>query len=205
MKTRKYTIEGVAPLLMHNSRLANPFDPIAQQLKVVSSRRNKKDEDYRKMAEMEFFGGLCLDENGAPCITGEQVEISLKQAAAKRRMGTIAKYAIMSNGNFPLVYKGPNKPEELWNDMRFVDQRSVVVQRARVIRTRPVFPQWKAHIEVSFDEEEINERDVDWMVETAGKKIGIGDFRPKFGRFKVVKPKNKLSRKKKSGAKSKKR
>ena len=37
-------------MLQHNSRLANPLDKYAKQLKVLSGKRNKTDADLQEMA-----------------------------------------------------------------------------------------------------------------------------------------------------------
>ena len=48
-------------------------------------------------------------------------------------------------------YDGPTDPEELWNDERFRDRRSVGIGQRRVMRTRPVFPEWSVEVEAELE------------------------------------------------------
>ena len=68
-------------------------------------------------------------------------------------------------------------------------QAPVRVQRNAIIRTRALFQDWTATFTVFADPELIDRSMlVNWLT-TAGKTIGIGDWRPAtsgiFGRFKV--------------------
>jgi hypothetical protein len=71
------------------------------------------------------------------------------------------------------------------------DSRSVIIGRARIIRQRPVFKDWSIDFQLDIDEEEINGEVVKDILDHAGKRVGIGDFRPEkggsFGRFHVTK------------------
>ena len=70
----------------------------------------------------------------------------------------------------------------------YLDMRRVMVQRAGVTRCRPAM---KAGWRLTFDflinlPEYINPNDLREVIEQAGRLIGIGDFRPTFGRFGIV-------------------
>ena len=65
----KFRLTGVSPLVKHNGRLANPWDPMAKALKAVAGERAKTDADFEELARIEFLGGLYVCENG-PCIPG---------------------------------------------------------------------------------------------------------------------------------------
>ena len=74
----------------------------------------------------------------------------------------------------------------LWKKPAFQDQRMVVVGRARVTRTRPIFHEWGLELTVSYDPEIVDREHVIEAMQTAGRFVGLGDYRPKFGRFEVV-------------------
>lgn len=40
---RTYKLRGVAPLVMHNSRLANPLDPLKRELSKLTAQKKKTD------------------------------------------------------------------------------------------------------------------------------------------------------------------
>ena len=65
----------------------------------------------------------------------------------------------------------------------------VVIQRAAVNRIRPASKQgWKATINLMvLTPEYISEMDLHDTITTAGRLIGVGDFRPTFGRFGITK------------------
>ncbi|EIM25758.1 hypothetical protein [Microvirga lotononidis] len=178
----KFRLTGVSPLICHNGQLADPLNSIAKEMKKVSSKRAKTDADFEELARLEFFGGLYLD-NGEPVIPGEIVEAALVEAARKQKKGQQAKAGILSVGNFPIEYEGPRTVNELWADDRFRLTVGVKVQRNKVMRTRPIFRDWSCEISIDFLPGQLNRSEVEEMVRTAGTVVGIGDWRPKFGRF----------------------
>lgn len=73
-----------------------------------------------------------------------------------------------------------------------IDTRPVVIQRARIIRARPLIKQWKIKFEIIYNEQMIaNPQIISKIVEEAGQRIGLLDNRPqKYGEngtFKVNK------------------
>jgi hypothetical protein len=177
-----FRLTGVSPLVMHNGRLANPLDPMAKALKAVSGKRAKTDADFEEMARIEFLGGLYVGDDG-PCIPGELIEALLIAAAKKSKRGPQAKAGLLSDGNHRLSYDGPREAAELWADAKFRLVAGVRVGQARVMRTRPVFRDWSAEIFVDYLPGQLNPAEVAEMVRTAGEIVGLGDWRPRFGRF----------------------
>lgn len=175
-------ITGVSPLIMHNGALANPLNPIAKAMRRVSAKRAKTESDFEELARLEFLGSLYLG-GGEPCIPGEVLEAVLTEAAKKMRRGNQAKAGIVCLGNFPLEYDGPRKPDELWAEERFRLVVGVRIQRAKVMRTRPIFRDWSAEVSIDFRPSDLNRSEIEEMVRIAGDVVGIGDWRPKFGRF----------------------
>ena len=51
------------------------------------------------------------------------------------------------------------------------------------MRTRPKFNTWAANLVIQYDDAQLNEEDVRELLVIAGESIGVGDWRPKFGRF----------------------
>lgn len=188
MKKLHFTITGIAPLLMHNGRLAAQDDPYSRRLSEISSKRKKIDADYEEMAHVEFLGGLYLGENDEPVIPSHVFEaciIGRGGAARKERMGKESAAAFWVIDDMPLQYDGPSTPEELWKDKRFVSQALVRIRNSRITRTRPIFKKWSANVDVEFNTSLLNEDDVRRWIEVAGEQVGLMDWRPRFGRFTV--------------------
>lgn len=69
----------------------------------------------------------------------------------------------------------------------YLDMRPVVVNRARVVRIRPTFKSgWELAFGIEVIDDQISPELVQDVLTLAGKTVGIGDFRPKFGRFSVI-------------------
>lgn len=177
---------GTRALLMHNERLANPLDPVAKELSAVSGKRNKTEEDFRLMAEIEFRGGLYYDDTIGPYLSASMVEKCMIDSAKREKLGTTFKAAIVCAADrMKLNYKGPRTPKDLWAK-KFYDQRMVKVQTSKTLRTRPCFPEgWSIDVSLVYDPDLLDRDQIMRVAERAGFMIGIGDFRPRFGRFSV--------------------
>lgn len=81
-------------------------------------------------------------------------------------------------------------PEELDTDADkplYLDLRPVVVNRARIVRIRPTFkPGWELDFEIQVMDDSIHSDLVNDVLALAGKTVGIGDYRPRFGRFMIT-------------------
>lgn len=93
----------------------------------------------------------------------------------------------------PVAYKGPRTVEGLYADKRYVLRKSVKTGASRrVMRTRPMFPEWALEYEAELDVLLLNFEDVVVIAETAGQLVGMGDWRPSsphggmYGRYTVA-------------------
>jgi arsenate reductase-like glutaredoxin family protein len=67
-----------------------------------------------------------------------------------------------------------------------IDKRPVVIGRARIVRSRPRFEDWQLEFTITIlDEQNISPNTLKEILEMAGNS-GIGDYRPRFGRFQVT-------------------
>lgn len=185
IKKLNFRIAGTAPLIMHNGQMADPANKWSQAVKAISGKRKKTEADYKEMARLEWMGALYL-QDGQPCIPGYVLEATLTGkggAARKQKMGKQAAAGLYVTKNFPLVYEGSREPKELWLDEKFRFVVPVKVGQARIMRTRPIFLEWSAEVEIEFDPRLVNEDDVVLWVDIAGYEVGLMDWRPKYGRF----------------------
>jgi hypothetical protein len=180
----RITITGTAPLLMHNSRLANPLDPAAKALKRVTSKRIKTDDDYEEMARLDHAGGLYIDADAGPYIPADNIWRCLYDAAKKHKKGPRIKEGIfVSTDVNPLGYQGPRDIDGLWKDENFRHMASVKVGTSRTMRCRPMFTEWRTEADGILDIAVLDLAELAQIVETAGTVIGLGDWRPRYGRF----------------------
>jgi len=177
-------ITGATPLLMHNGLLADPLNPITKLMKQISGKRDKTEADFAELSRLEWYGGL-YSQDGRPCIPGEMIEAMMLEASRKKKKGPQAKAGLIVPLNALLEYEGPQDIDEMWKSGQFIHKIGVRVQKNKVIRTRPIFSQWAATIEIHYLPSLLNKSDIAGFIETAGEIVGLGDWRPKFGRFEV--------------------
>lgn len=183
-KTLNFKITGVVPLLMHNGQLADPLNDLSKAIKKITSKRDRTDADEEEKARLEWHGSLYL-KDGKPCLPGEILEAAFVAAAKKQKKGKQANAGIFCDDSYPLTYDGARNPQELWADPQYRLTVRAVVKQNSVMRTRPIFRDWSCNIQVRYDEGLLNEEDVNRIVRTTGEIVGVGDWRPKYGRFTV--------------------
>jgi hypothetical protein len=183
-ETIKVRLIGDRPLLMHAGRLADPLDEIAGDLAKITGKRNKTRADHEEIARVEWHGSLWLYESH-PCIPAEAVEASFIAAARAKRKAKQARAGLMVMGPSLLVYDGPSELNELWNNPAFRLRHPVRIGNARTMRTRPRFNAWRADVVATFLPTLLDRTEALEIFKIAGAQEGLGDWRPKYGRFSV--------------------
>lgn len=178
-------LEGLAPLLLHNGVLADPLSKFSKALKAVSGKRKKTDADHEEMGRIEFMGSLYMCD-GVPVMPAGNIEACLIEGAKKVRRGKDAKAGLWCLQHARLEYEGPKDAEGLWADESYRLRVGVNVSQAKVMRTRPIFKQWALSAELEFEDEVFSEEEVVDFAKRSGTLCGLGDWRPKYGRFRVV-------------------
>lgn len=195
-------IQGVAPILLHNGRTANPLDPLAREMKRVTGKRKKTDADYQLLSDLEWFASLYTTEevsyqidgyklkikpNGAKlCLPPEVIEGALINAAKKARRGDAFKSGgVVVEEPAILELRSQKTLADMLADQSYRDVRGVRVQRNRIMRTRARFNVWSATLHIMWLNSVVEKADVMEAITTAGQFVGVGDFRPRFGRFVV--------------------
>lgn len=175
-------LDGDRPLLMNSSVKADPLNPIKIELERLTSKRNKTIADHEQIAKAEWHAGLWLHD-GKPCVPSEAIESTFQAAAKTRSKGKEAKAGLCCFVSPLLEYQGPGDLSSLWADKDFVFRVPVNVRGSKVMRTRPRFNNWHVVVNVEFIPGLLNRRDVLEFFEIAGFREGLGDWRPKFGKF----------------------
>lgn len=187
MSRFRITCVGTKPLLMHNARLSNPLDDVAKAMKRITAKRIKTDEDHEELARLEHMGGLYFDPEIGPYVPGQNFERCLVDAARITKSGKkIERGVFVDTDVNPLSYDGPRDIDGLWKDENFRHAASVKVGTNRVTRTRPQFRSWAVEAEGEYDPSVISLVELGEIATTAGLMIGLGDWRPRFGRFQAT-------------------
>lgn len=189
MKQIEMTWTGIRPLLMHNGLMADPTNPFTRRIKEICAKGSKKltDSDYEERDRLEWEAGLYWSDADGPIIPSDNIERCIQLGAQKSRIGKDVVAAVFcSEPEVKLEYEGPRTKDKLYADPRFSLRKGVAVQKSRIIRIRPMIPTgWKISFALEFDDSIINEKSLVKACVDAGALIGLGDWRPKFGRFTV--------------------
>jgi hypothetical protein len=189
MKTLKATWTGIRPLVMHNGLMADPTNDYTRRIKAITNKGSKKltDTDHEERDRLEWEAGLYWSEEDGLIIPSDNIERCIQLGAQKSRIGKDVQAAVFCvEPQVPVDYDGPRNKEKLYADPRFSLRKGVKVQKARIIRVRPLIPTgWKITFNVEFDDTIVNARALAKAMTDAGALVGLGDWRPKFGRFLV--------------------
>lgn len=193
MQNFTLTLTGTAPLLMHNQRLANPMDPYTKAVKEITDDRKRKTTEagMLEIAHREWLGGMYYDADLGPVMPAMNIEACLHRGATRIKQGKNVKSALMiTDPVTPVVYDGPRDLDALWGKgpetSPFVHQTTVTsggMSKSRVVRTRPIFDQWAIEVSGVFDDELLGIETLDTICRLAGSFEGLGDFRPRYGKF----------------------
>lgn len=179
-------ITGKAPLLMHSDRFADPLNPLTKAHKELTGKRKKTDEDHTAIARSEFIGACYWRAPVGFYIPGQNFDSCLIAAAKLQKLGVKFKQGVqVLEDELPLEGIKPKRPEDLWEEPDYRDCRGVKVGQAKVMRYRPIFRRWSCKATIVINDDVVNVSDVKKAIADAGALIGVGDYRPRFGRFNV--------------------
>lgn len=198
---KKYSIQidGVTPLIMHCDKACNPLHPISKKMKEITSIRKKTDEHHLALSRIEFEAATYYDEKLGIYMPAKCLQGCIKAAAKKYKMGKQTKAVILDEAlGYPLIPHFDKPIEKLYQetnksgDHPYVFIENLVVGMARIMRTRPIFHEWRVAFGIYLDPEILPESDLRMILDTAGYEYGLCELRPgratgNYGKFKVSK------------------
>lgn len=179
----KVEISGVSPLLMNRFTEENEIKVSSGISRVSHGDKGTPREQATKKAYIDSEGNLYLP--------GQIIYAAIIEAGKFHKSGkskiTTTKSSLVPAGIFieDMICPFHTKDFE-------VDSRSVVIPATggRVMAHRPRLDDWKLNFTLEVDDKMFDEKTVRLLVDDAGSKCGLGDFRPNrkgtFGRFKVT-------------------
>lgn len=179
-----FEVRSIVPLLMH--RYAG------EQPSMEKAPRGKKTQAHIDAAHKRDWLQSAYWANGTFYLPAEMIEAALSEAAKAFRGGTTFKKALAVQDLFiPLrIFKNPEDTKgfqakgelEDYYVPEYKDIRGVGIGDKRIDRCRPIFREWGLKFTVGFDSSEISQ---DQVVKAVGA-MAVGDFRPRFGRCRIV-------------------
>ena len=184
MKEIRVEIHGLSPIILHSCQCVNPLHPISLEMKKLTSKRKKTEEDIVKLSDLEWEAGLYWNDEVGVYIPAENLEATIREAAKSSKLGKhFQKGFMVKDMMVPLDIGEELTKEEMRSDARFRDVRPMKVQQSRVLRTRPRFNMWNLTFTAAYDEKILNFEDVVNAFEYGGQYVGLCDSRPKYGKF----------------------
>jgi len=192
MKQYAVTIQGTTVLLQHR------FGPQAQ---------TELADQVKRVAGQRDFTGEWIDSayllDGKVVHPAEHIYQAMIRAASnfrikgrgKKTYEDLVSSAVIIEPDL-IPFEGPIElpsPEEIPIGAPkegcpvFVDIRPVRIQKSRVLRERlGIAPGWRLSFNLTVTEEDFPPEAIKAILDYAGQFIGIGDYRPRFGRFMVI-------------------
>lgn len=190
LPTIQATLSGKS-LLCHNGQTADPLNAYSKAMKVISAKRKKVDADFEQMAKIEWKAGIYVS-NGQFILPSHVIESCVVGGAKKSKNGVQAKCGLFFTDDAVLTFDGsPEEPatdsvlDAMFDSGKFTHKVGVKVGMSKVMRTRPIFRDWQAIVAFDYDPDVLNRREIEDIFHDAGRLVGVGDWRPKFGRFTV--------------------
>lgn len=188
-------VKGLAPgLICHNGLLADASNPMTARIKslVDKVKAGSSAEVERQLTEARMLGGLYLNSDQQPVLPQFMLAKALALGASKYNVkkGKHWMSGINVRGDAKIIHAGPDDVQVLAADQEFQFTCIVVINKNKVIGTRPIFKQWAAELQISYETDLVDEDTVIQIVSAAGRYVGLGDWRPekrgKHGRFVVM-------------------
>lgn len=168
-------LEGAADFLFHR------WNPETVDAKAKSA----KNSAAKKYDDLESY--VYRTDDGELAIPGEYLRQAIIHSAKFRQDPRSPRKSAMDLYKAGIVALTALAPlgKIKWD---YEDRRRVVIQRNGVNRTRPAMKAgWKAEFDLMVMlPEYITRDDLHQVIGNAGRLIGLGDFRPTYGRFNIV-------------------
>lgn len=170
-------IEGLSPLLMHNIAGAN-----LEKKTIKTTKKYVPEEE----AEKSTYWMKNKDGKKELCVPARCILSMLLTAARPFRQNRMSVSSLLAGA----IRIEPINVS-LGTDKYEIDNQSVTVQKARIMRSRPRIDKWKLKFDIIYHREYIDPSILEKILDDAGFKVGLLDYRPQrkgpYGTFHVTK------------------
>jgi len=169
------TVRGTAPFLFHRWSV----DGIDAKSKAAKGSKAKKEDDIESYVYRTPEGTLAIPT--------EYFRMAIIGAARYKQDPRSPRKSAMDLFKAGVVALDELADTRLPN-WDYVDRRRVMIQRNGITRSRPALnAEWQVSFQLQvLTPEYISQELLNEVLQSAGRLIGVGDFRPTFGRFQVV-------------------
>ena len=187
-------IRGIRALIQHSGVGLDPRHPANVEKAELTRKKgsNRTESDEARIAELECQLALWLNSSGSPTIPPAAIRSCIETAARKLKQGPQVREGMVVNAVLAFDYDRARYGETVQDLAKTTQFRTpVVVQRQRILRTRAMFETpWSCKFSLDCDNELVDQRQLTSWLDIAGRRIGLGDWRPEksgdYGRFDTV-------------------
>jgi hypothetical protein len=186
MYTASIKVKGISPMLQHRFPVPDLEDMSKGGTQVTGAK------DYTQEWRTYFYA----NSNNEIYQPATHFEAAMVKAAVnfkitgkgRKTYRDLFKAAVfVTPEEIQLGHKVPDELDTDADKSLYLDVRPCIVNRARIVRIRPAFKAgWEAEFTIEVLDDQIAPELVQDVLTLAGKTCGVGDYRPRFGRFNVV-------------------
>ena len=202
MNTISVEFTGIRPLIMSNPQTVDVSNPYAMEMRrlntTLKQARKKGNED--KLIELaaeskrvDFMSSAYFDAKKSRFFIPDSIIMACIKAAAQsmRKGKDIDRAVLMENTEAYVdnVPKTKSLEDAHKNELFWLQTPCKIPPKtgALVMKVRAMMPTgWKLAFQLTYDQETIADKTLREVLITAGSFVGIGSWRPKFGRFTVA-------------------
>lgn len=193
--TLEISVEGITPLILHNSRTASPLDKYNKLIKQITSKRKKTDEDHEEILKLQWEASLYWEDKLGVYMPWENVFAMLLKAAKKHKFGPkMCAFDFSKNFlGFPITFPNSKNLEKLKADSENKFVKLVNIQRSKTLTCRPIFKEWALTFSFDVNVELVDLNEVKTIIATASEQVGMGEWRASsptpgpYGKFTIKK------------------
>jgi len=151
----------------------------------IESESESKKMKMRYDAKEDAENALYKDDKGRIVTPSIHIESALSRAATNYKQPGKGRKTYRDLIKSGIQIEPLNIPHKY--DKWEIDTQRAVIGRSAVPRSRPRFDKWELEFTINLVDPTIVPATLQEILNDAGRYIGIGDYRPRYGLFEVVK------------------
>lgn len=180
MELFTYKITGISPILMNNpAAMAKPNGKKLATKQIPTPEEEAAAKVYRTESGQLYI----------PAVAFRSSIIGVRGGGSGKKIGKVAANNCVAAGAFTIETECPLYDPDTGEEIHEYEIHScrAVVQRAGVIRSRPMIKRWGCDVVFEIDQDYITAQMMEELLNASGKVAGVMDYRPQckgpFGRY----------------------
>lgn len=188
IQTLSVTFRGIDQLLQNNPQTSDPLNKYSKEMKKITAKRKKVDDDILEMRRIEMRSKLYWDDEIGVYVPSSWVMAMLcgnSWTRCKIKKADIRAAVFVTDWKLALDYDGKRSvkdPLDIVDNEKFQCIKSLKQGQVRVVKAAPQFSGWSFTATIEYDDDLVPTDELVSLIEYGSKFGGFGDFRPTYGR-----------------------